>query len=69
MIIDKPSVLREAVFKYGAYPTHQEAEQILRGEIASFLDVYSKKMEELTSEEWERLKKENKLSVVNASSL
>ncbi len=56
MIIDMPHILREAVFKYGARPTHQDADQILKGEIARFLDEYSRKMQELTKHDWEKMK-------------
>lgn len=55
-IIDKPQILREVVKKFGAYPTHKGAETILKGEIAKFLDEYSRKLEAYTRPEFEKMK-------------
>ncbi len=40
-IIDNPEMLREIVAESGAHPTHPGAEEILRGETATFLDCRS----------------------------
>jgi len=53
MIIDNPDILREAIKNRNAYPTHEDADQILKGEIACFLDSYSKRIKELTEQDWQ----------------
>ncbi|GEM_PF-6612054 len=58
MIIDNPHILREAVATCHVHPTHESADQILKGEIAKFLDEYAKKIKCLTEEEWQSLKTE-----------
>lgn len=68
MIIDHPCILREAVKKFNAQPTHPDADQILKGGIARFLDEYSKKINEITQPEWERWKKE-RVALLNEASL
>lgn len=52
MIIDKPEVLREAVAKSGAHPTHPGAETIIT-KLADFLDNYSHQYQALADEVWE----------------
>ncbi|HEB35217.1 MAG TPA: radical SAM protein [Candidatus Aminicenantes bacterium] len=54
-IIDKPEILREAVREHNAYPTHKGAETIIEGKIAHFLDDYSKRLDELTRPEFEKM--------------
>ncbi len=54
-IIDKPEILRKVVKEYGAYPTHKGAETIIQGEIADFLDKYSKEMDKITRPDFERM--------------
>ena len=54
-IIDKPEILRKVVKEYGAYPTHNGAETIIQGEIACFLDKYSKEMDRITRPDFERM--------------
>lgn len=56
MIIDNPQVLREAVAKTGAKPSHEGAEVILSGKVKDDLDEYSWRMHELTAGEWEKIK-------------
>jgi MoaA/NifB/PqqE/SkfB family radical SAM enzyme len=56
MIIDNPQVLREAVAKSGAYPTHEGAEVILSGRVKDGLQRYSEGMHQLTDPVWETLK-------------
>jgi MoaA/NifB/PqqE/SkfB family radical SAM enzyme len=68
MIIDRPHILREAVFNYGAKPTHEEADQILKGKIACFLNEYAKEMERLTREDWQKIKGEKKIIPADATS-
>jgi len=52
-IIDNPEVLRNAVKKSGAYPTHKGADSIVKDKkIMKFLDNYSKKMMKLTKKDW-----------------
>jgi hypothetical protein len=52
MIIDSPQVLREAVKRFAAYPTHEGADVILDGEISQGLDLYSKRWRQLTDPIW-----------------
>lgn len=57
MIIDDPDVLRQAVAKTGARPTHDGADLILTGDISKGLDEYAREMRELTSPVWEVMRK------------
>ena len=68
MIIDHPCILREAVKRFNAQPTHPDADQILKGEIARFLDEYSRKINKITQPEWERWRKE-RAALLNEASL
>ncbi|MCM8795298.1 MAG: radical SAM protein [Candidatus Omnitrophica bacterium] len=56
MIIDNPEVLREAVRKTRAYPTHEGAEVILDGQVKNGLDAYAKEIHQLTAVLWDRIK-------------
>jgi len=56
MIIDNPQILRQAVIKSGARPTHQEADLFLNGKIGKGLDEYAKRMQEITRPLWEKIK-------------
>jgi len=52
-IIDHPTVLRNAVKKSGAYPTHKGADSIIKDKkIMKFLDNYSKKMMKISKKDW-----------------
>lgn len=52
-IIDNPEVLRNAVKKSGAYPTHPGAETIVEDKrIIKHLDNYSKKIKKITKKQW-----------------
>lgn len=51
MIIDAPEVLREAVSKSGAYPTHPGAETIITS-IAPEIDKYSKAYQQIADSVW-----------------
>jgi MoaA/NifB/PqqE/SkfB family radical SAM enzyme len=54
-IIDNPEVLRNAVKKTGAYPTHPGAETIITDKkIIKHLDNYSKEMTKLTKDLWNK---------------
>jgi len=67
-IIDKPDYLREVVKNYNAYPTHPGAETIINGKIAEYLDEYSRKVDEVTRPEFEKMcKGEYDTSVVKLS--
>ncbi|MCX7703924.1 MAG: radical SAM protein [Planctomycetota bacterium] len=50
-IIDNPQVLRDVVKENNAYPTHQDAEQVIT-EFAPFLDKYAEEYGRLADEEW-----------------
>lgn len=55
MIIDRPQVLRALVKRYGARPTHPGAETIIEDKrITQWLDEYSRRLKEVTSEAWEK---------------
>jgi MoaA/NifB/PqqE/SkfB family radical SAM enzyme len=56
MILDNPQVLREAVAKTGARPTHEGAEVILEGRVKEELDKYAQEIHRLTAPDWERMK-------------
>jgi hypothetical protein len=51
-IIDKPDALRQIVQETGAYPTHEGAETVLSGEIASFLDQRAAAWKEVADPIW-----------------
>jgi MoaA/NifB/PqqE/SkfB family radical SAM enzyme len=53
-IIDHPKLMRMAISKYGAYPTHEGAENTFCGEIAQHLDRYSKEVKETFDPIWDR---------------
>ena len=59
MIIDDPDVLRQAVVKTGAHPTHEGADVILDGHVKAALDEYSQKMLSITAPIWETVKDRN----------
>lgn len=42
-IIDAPAALREMVREVGARPTHKDAEEVLEGEVAAYLDELSRR--------------------------
>jgi MoaA/NifB/PqqE/SkfB family radical SAM enzyme len=52
-IIDHPKLIRMAIRKYGAYPTHEGAESLLSDEIASGLDRYAKGVKEFFDPIWD----------------
>jgi MoaA/NifB/PqqE/SkfB family radical SAM enzyme len=56
MIIDDPRVLREAVIKTGAHPTHEGADVILNGPVKEGLDEYARQMHKITEPIWESMK-------------
>lgn len=56
MIIDDPDILRQAVIKTGARPTHEGADVILNGHIKVRLDEYSQEMRDITEPVWETIK-------------
>jgi MoaA/NifB/PqqE/SkfB family radical SAM enzyme len=56
MIIDDPDILRQAVIKTGAHPTHEGADVMLNGHIKGYLDEYSQKMRDITEPVWETIK-------------
>jgi hypothetical protein len=56
MIIDHPEVLREAIAKTGARPTHEGAEVILDGLVKQGLDEYACQIRNLTAPVWETVK-------------
>ena len=54
-IIDNPEILRNAVEKGKAYPTHHGAETIVSDKkIKEFLDSYSKKIFDKTKDDWNK---------------
>jgi MoaA/NifB/PqqE/SkfB family radical SAM enzyme len=59
MIIDNPHILREAIQRFNAFPTHPDADQILRGEIAEFLDRYASELKMLTEKEWQKIEEKS----------
>jgi len=56
-IIDKPQFLREIVKECNAHPTHTGAETIINGNIANYLDKYSKELDNFTRPEFEKMRK------------
>lgn len=56
MIIDNPEVLRQAVAKTGAYPTHEGAQVVLGGSIKEGLNEYSCQIHKITDPLWENIK-------------
>ena len=52
-IIDNPQALREIVQAAGAHPTHEGAETVLEGEIASFLDQRAADWKRVSDPIWE----------------
>ncbi len=56
MITDEPQILREAVRKYGAKPTHEGADVILNGVIKQGLDLYSQRIHQIYDPLWEKNK-------------
>ena len=53
-IIDHPKLMRMAIKRYGAYPTHEGAESLLSSEIAEGLDCYAQGVKELFDPVWDR---------------
>ena len=53
-IIDQPKILRLAVKRWGAYPTHEGTESLLEGEIAAGLDRYTAGVKEVMMPVWEQ---------------
>jgi len=60
MIIDNPWVLREAVKKAGAYPTHPGADKILKSPLKEEIDRYSQVIHQISAQDWERFKEQQK---------
>lgn len=56
MIIDDPDILRQAVIKTGARPTHEGADVILNGHVRTGLDEYAQRMRSITEPIWETIK-------------
>jgi MoaA/NifB/PqqE/SkfB family radical SAM enzyme len=56
MIIDNPQVLREAITKTGARPTHEGAGVILNGPVKEGLDEYARQIHQITEPLWESMK-------------
>ena len=56
MIIDDPNILREAIQKTGAHPTHEGAEVILDSHVRQGLDEYARRIHEITDSIWEDIK-------------
>jgi hypothetical protein len=56
MIIDDPQVLREAVIKTGARPTHEGADVILNSQVKEGLEEYAYQMRKITTPIWEERK-------------
>jgi len=56
MIIDNPEVLRQAVAKTGARPTHEGAQLILGDPIREGLDNYARQIHQITRPAWEAIK-------------
>jgi len=56
MIIDNPQILREAIAKTGAYPTHEGASVILDRQVRQGLDEYAHQIHQITSPVWEEIK-------------
>jgi len=56
MIIDNPDILRQAVSAYGARPTAQAADLILKEPISSRIDKYAKEMHQIAAYPWQELK-------------
>ncbi len=56
-IIDNPQALREIVQATGAHPTHEGAETVLEGEIASFLDQRSADWKQVADPIWDERQK------------
>ncbi len=50
-IIDHPHILREVVAESGAKPTHEDAEHVIKGEIANHLDKISARWRETAEKE------------------
>lgn len=49
-VIDNPAVLREMVKESGAYPTHEGADNIVKEEVANYLDHLSREWEDLSQD-------------------
>jgi len=56
MLIDNPEVLRQAIIKTGARPTHEGAESILDGQLKQGLDEYSRQIHGITDPIWQSMK-------------
>jgi hypothetical protein len=56
MLIDNPEVLRQAIIKTGARPTHEGAEFILDGQLKQGLDEYSCQIHGITDPIWQGMK-------------
>ncbi len=52
-IIDHPQLIRIAIKKYGAYPTHEGAESLLSEEIACGLDRYAEEVKRIYDPIWD----------------
>jgi MoaA/NifB/PqqE/SkfB family radical SAM enzyme len=53
-LIDHPELMRIAISKYNAYPTHEGAESTFNGEIAQHLDCYSQRVKEVFDPIWDQ---------------
>lgn len=65
-IIDNPHELRAIIKESGANPTHQEAESVLKGEVADFLDDLSSHWHEKSKPIDEKRRKELEESKENS---
>ncbi len=66
-LIDNPEALREIVAETGARPTHEGADEILKGENAQEMDRVASAWKEVADQKWEEIKPRKK-EVVTAGS-
>jgi len=52
MLIDVPEVLRDIVEKYGAHPSHEGADSLIK-ELKDDIDKYARSFKELSDPYWE----------------
>jgi MoaA/NifB/PqqE/SkfB family radical SAM enzyme len=54
-VIDNPEILREAVKKYNAFPSHEGSDAVINDpKVVEFIDNYSKEFKKLTDPIWEK---------------
>jgi MoaA/NifB/PqqE/SkfB family radical SAM enzyme len=54
-VIDNPEILREAVSRFGALPSHEGSDAVIKDpKVVDFIDNYSKKFKALTDPIWEK---------------